>query len=84
MQLLPLGMFGPLCFCFHIKKAAREQVLKLVLEFRTSETYSKDYGVVLSSTYSVHRMYFFMQWILSRWISKFAEMKSLLGVSVLP
>lgn len=47
-----------LCFCFHIKKAAHEPELNLVLEFRNYETYYKDYGVVLSNTYSIHRMYF--------------------------
>lgn len=77
-----LGMFGPLCFCFRTKKAARETVLKLVLEFWNSETYSKAYGLVLPNTYSIHRMYFFIRWILSRWISKFAEIKLLLVGSV--
>lgn len=82
MQLLPLGRFGPLGFYFHTKKAARKPVLKLVLEFRNSETYSKAYGVVLPNAYSIHRMYSFIGRILSRWISKFAEMRFLLIGSV--
>lgn len=46
-------------FCalfLHVAEAAHEPALKFVLVFRNSETYSKDYRLILSNTHCICKM----------------------------